>query len=72
MIKLGDIIEKNNINITDLKGTSLSDLLTLCDNYLWGKIYIGEICDTDFIYFPQGWAHRVYTYEKSIGLSGYL
>ena len=26
----------------------------------------------DLLYFPPGWLHRVRTYEKSIGVGGYL
>jgi len=26
----------------------------------------------DFCYFPPGWLHRVRTYDKSIGVGGYL
>ena len=26
----------------------------------------------DFVYFPPGWLHRVWTYEKSMGLGGYM
>jgi len=26
----------------------------------------------DFIYFPPGWIHRVWTHEKSLGVGGYI
>ena len=26
----------------------------------------------DFIYFPCGWLHKVRTYDKSIGIGGYI
>ena len=26
----------------------------------------------DFIYFPPGWIHRVWTHEKSLGIGGYI
>lgn len=26
----------------------------------------------DFVYFPPGWMHRVWTYDKGIGLGGYI
>jgi len=67
-----EFLSKNGITLLDLAGKNFTELLQLCDNYLWGKIYIGEARATDFIYFPRQWAHRVYTYDKSIGLSGYL
>lgn len=61
----------NEISIDKLKNISFTELLTLCDSYLWGKVFIGEITGGDFIYFPKKWAHRVFTYDKSFGISGY-
>jgi hypothetical protein len=26
----------------------------------------------DFVYFPPGWIHRVWTHEKSLGIGGYI
>jgi len=66
-----DYLEQKGIQIVDLKNKSFNDLIYMCDNYLWGKIYIGEIGENDFIYFPKNWGHRVYTFDKAIGLSGY-
>jgi hypothetical protein len=25
----------------------------------------------DFVFFPEHWAHRVFTYEKACGIGGY-
>jgi hypothetical protein len=61
-----------NIGVNDLKGKSFTELIIFAERYLWGKIYLGEIHTGDFLYFPKKWAHQVVTYEKSIGLSGYV
>lgn len=51
---------------------TLPELLLLDEAFLWGKIWIGEICDGDFIYFPQDWPHYVRTFEDSFGYGGYF
>jgi hypothetical protein len=28
--------------------------------------------DGDFLYFPPGWIHRIWTHEKSLGIGGYI
>ncbi len=50
-----------------LKTADLVDLFT--QGY---TVYTCLAGKDDFIVFPQGWLHRVYTYEKSIGCGGYL
>jgi len=49
------------------------DQLLYKDNHaLWGKITQAWIEAGDFLYFPPGMIHRVYTYERSIGWGGYI
>ena len=66
-----EYLNQHGITIDDLKEKNINELLLLCDNYLDGKIYVGEINKNDFIFFPKNWALRVFTSEKSIGISGY-
>ena len=36
------------------------------------KMWVGVLQSGDFIYFPQGWIHRVLTHQKSKGCGGYV
>jgi hypothetical protein len=65
-------LSEHHITLDDIKNKTLAEMLSLLDNYLWGKIYVGEISDNDFLYFPENWIHKVYTYNKSFGLTGYF
>jgi hypothetical protein len=49
-----------------------ADLVYANNHALWGKV--GQVIAEagDFVYFPPGCNHRVWTYEDSIGVGGYL
>jgi len=64
-------LEEHGYTLDDIKEMDFNQLIRILDNYLWGKIYVGEMRGGDFIYFPHLWAHRVFTYEKSFGVCGY-
>jgi hypothetical protein len=34
-------------------------------------MYVAVMKENDFLFFPEGWSHSVYTEEKSFGISGY-
>lgn len=50
---------------------TLGDLLYRDNHVLWGKV--GQVFAQagDFVYFPPGCSHRVWTWEGSIGIGGY-
>ena len=58
--------------LDEIEEMSLIDILFLEDDYLWGKIYVGEIRSGDLIWFPQDCLHKVITIESSLGLGGYI
>ena len=64
-------VEKNGYPIEKLRELSFTELVFLHDHYLWGKIYVLLLDKNDFVYFPEHWAHRVFTYDKAFGISGY-
>jgi|GEM_PF-1645969 len=66
-----DYLASQGISLHDIKEFEFTELVQLLNNRLWGKIYITEMNAHDFIYFPQKWAHRVQTYDKSFGICGY-
>ena len=50
-----------------------ADVLVAADNgKLWGKLMQVHARAGDFVYFPPGCTHRVWTDEASIGVSGYI
>lgn len=59
-------------SIEAIEALSFTELVHLADGYLWGKIYVGTCETRDFIYFPEGSAHAVRTYERAFGLGGYV
>ena len=64
-------LESKGISLFSIKDMNFTELVHLLDCYLWNKIYITDMTADDFIYFPQNWAHRVLTYDKSFGICGY-
>jgi len=50
----------------------ISEMITMDDYELWGKVY--QVCAEkgSFVYFPPGTNHRVTTLAKSIGYGGYV
>lgn len=57
---------------SSLPQLTLSQVLELEDGAMWGKILIGEISGGDFLWFPPGCLHKVFTLESSLGFGGYL
>jgi len=55
-----------------IKDLNISDLLYFNNNQFWGQIETFLLEDGDYLYFPPGHLHRVWTYKNSIGLAGYL
>lgn len=55
-----------------LEALSFTELVHVADGYLWGRIYVGTCESRDFIYFPEGSAHTVRTYQRAFGLGGYV
>lgn len=66
-----EYLASHNVTLESIKNLNFTELVHILDSYLWGKIYVTEMGPSDFIYFPQNWAHRVVTYDKSLGVSGY-
>lgn len=48
-----------------------ADLLTARGGALWGKVSAVVARGGDFVYFPPGTNHRVWTWEDSVGIGGY-
>lgn len=66
-----EYLSQNGYSLYSIKDMIFSELVTILDGYLWSKIYVSVMGPNDFIYFPQSWAHRVITYDKSFGICGY-
>jgi len=64
-------LKDRNHSLEKIRELSFTDLVHLENHYLWGKVYLTQINPEDFVYFPRKWAHRVVTYDKAIGVSGY-
>ena len=64
-------LQEHGYSLFDIKDMEFEELVRILDNYLWGKIFVGEMKGGEFIYFPHLWAHRVVTYDKSFGVCGY-
>ena len=56
----------------DFDKITMSKLLRLENNYLFGKVLTVRLKDGDFIWFPDRCAHKVFTIEDSYGFEGYL
>ena len=67
-----DHLERRGHSEASLRALSFTDLLSVCDGYLWGKLYVGLAEPRDFIYFPEKCSHAVTTYDKAFGVSGYV
>jgi hypothetical protein len=52
-----------------IRDASIGDLLSLDPGIACFTTTAGG---GDFVYFPPGWIHRVWTHEKSIGIGGYM
>jgi hypothetical protein len=59
-------------SVERLAALSFTELVHVCDGYLWGRVQVGVAGARDFIFFPEGAAHAVTTYEKASGVSGYV
>lgn len=59
------------ITIETLAHKSFTELVTLDDGYLWGKLIVAVATPGTFLYFPPGCAHTVRTHERAAGLGGY-
>lgn len=64
-------LTENGFPFERLSLLSFTDLVSILDNYLWGKLYIAVQKSDEFVCFPELWAHAVITDEKSFGLGGY-
>lgn len=65
-----DYLSEKGFQIETIMAMNWAELISICDGYLKGKIWVGRAKSGDFIYIPFGWAHRVYSYEKCVGISG--
>ena len=65
-------LKSNNYLIESLHDLSFTELVFLHNYYLWGKIYVLLLGKNDFVYFPEHWAHRVFTIDKACGIGGYM
>ena len=65
-----DYLQEKGYDIQKYMGMNWDELVELCDGYLKGRIYVGRCNKGDWIYIPFGWAHRVYSFEKCVGISG--
>lgn len=65
-----DYLELNSYPLDKIMHMEFKELITILDNYLVSKLHVGLCNSNDFIYIPFGWAHRVYTFVSSIGVSG--
>jgi hypothetical protein len=63
------LYDSNNKRLMDLP---ISELIRRYGSKLHGKIYQCTARSGDLTYFPPSWIHRVRTYEKCIGVSGYM
>lgn len=50
----------------------IDDLVYLDNHALWGKVMQVRATAKDFVYFPPACTHRVWTYESSFGIGGYM
>jgi phosphorylcholine metabolism protein LicD len=64
-------LDKNNYPLEKIRELSFTELVFLHDHYLWGKIHIVLQETNDFVYFPENWAHRVFTYDRAFGIGGF-
>jgi hypothetical protein len=64
-------LQDHGYNYTLINKMTTTELVHLLDCYLWGKTYVAVMKENDFLFFPEGWSHSVYTEEKSFGISGY-
>ncbi len=65
-------LEAQGFSVERLAALSFTELVHVCDSYLWGRVQVGVVGARDFIFFPEGAAHAVTTYEKAFGVSGYV
>lgn len=65
-----DYLESNGYHLDIVMHMNFDELINILDGYLANKMFVGLCQKEDFIYFPFGYAHRVYTFEPSIGVSG--
>jgi hypothetical protein len=55
-----------------LQGKSITEIVT-SDNFArWGRVYVLHQRAGEAVVFPGYWPHRVFTYEASLGLAGYV
>lgn len=66
-----EYLEEHGYPLISIKDLNFTELVTLLDGYLWSKVWVGLMGPSDFIYFPECYAHRVITYDKSFGICGY-
>jgi hypothetical protein len=64
-------LQDHGYDYNQINKMTTTELLHLLDCYLWGKMYIAVQKENDFLLFPEGWSHSVYTEQKSFGISGY-
>ena len=62
---LQSLIEPGKSNLIDIS-------FELAYQRAGAVFYEANAIGGDFIYFPPAWLHKVKTYEKSIGMGGYI
>lgn len=65
-------LEAQGFGVERLAALSFTELVHVCESYLWGRVQVGVVEARDFIFFPEGAAHAVTTYKKAFGVSGYV
>ena len=59
-------------DVDQLSELNFTELVSVADGYLWGKVWVGECGPGDFVYFPMNCPHRTLTYNRAIGVAGYV
>jgi hypothetical protein len=62
------LYDPDHKNVSDIP---IADLVYQDNHAMWGKVYQVRATDKDFLYFPPGCNHRVWTYRNSFGVGGY-